>query len=189
MSWLGGIMGVIFMFVSQVAWSQVTLLDLVDKQIDDTLYIDARAHIKLPEKVVRAIQHEIPIRFVTEIELTRRDQIFIFPYNSQQTHIRYTTELSYSHFERRYKLHNLRNQNIRYFSHLAPALDTLSELQNFPITSLNQLHSGLHYKLKLQFRLNYWALPAPMLTQALFDSDWRFKSEWFELPIQAGRRR
>lgn len=179
----------LLMFACQTAWSQVTLLELVDKQLNDTLYLDARAHIDLPQKVVSAIQHEIPIQFVTEIELTRRDQIFIFPYNSLQRHIRYSTELSYSHFERRYKLHNLRNQNVRYFNQLEPALTTLSELQNFPITSLNQLHSGLRYRLKLQFRLNYWALPAPMLTQALFDPDWRFKSEWFELPIQAGRRR
>lgn len=189
MRYLGGIMSILFMFASQATWSQVTLLDLVDKPIDDTLYIDARVHIELPEKVIRAIHHEIPVQFVTEIELTRRDQIFIVPYNSLQTHIRYTTVLSYSHFDQRYKLHNLRNQNIRYFGHLTPALTTLSELQNFPITSLNQLHSGLHYKLKLQYRLDYLALPAPMLTQALFDSDWRFKSEWFELPIQAGRRR
>lgn len=189
MRYLGGLIGMLFMLAAQPAWSQVSLMELVDKQVENTLYMDAKAHIKLPEKVLRAIHHEIPIRFITQIELTRRDQIFIFPYNSQQTHIEYTTELSYSHYERRYKLHNLRNQNILYFSQLEPALVTLGEIQNFPITSLNQLHSGLRYKLKLRFRLDYWALPAPMLTQALLDSDWRFRSAWFALDVQAGRRR
>ncbi|MBE0493069.1 MAG: DUF4390 domain-containing protein [Thiomicrospira sp.] len=182
-------MSILFMLAAQPAWSQITLLELVDKQFESTLYMDAKAHIQLSEKVVEAIQHEIPIQFITQIELTRRDQIFIFPYNSQQTRIDYTTELSYSHYDRRYKLHNLRNQNILYFSQLEPALATLGEIQNFPITSLNQLHSGLRYKLKLRFRLNYWSLPAPMFTQALLDADWRFKSEWFELDVQTGRRR
>lgn len=163
----------------------VQLVQMADYHHDQQLFLDVRAQIELPDKLVEAVQHEIPLHFITQIELTRRDQILIFPYTRTQTQIRYTTELSYSLFYRRYTLHNMRNGNIEHFNSLEQAMTTLGRLNGFHIAELSQLHPGANYTIRLRFRLAYWQLPAPMVTQAFLDQDWRLTSPWFKLPIHS----
>lgn len=171
------------------SWSHVRMLQITDYHQDQQLLFDAQLELQLTPRIIDAIQHEIPLQFVTHIKLNRRDQFFIFPYNTELVGINYVTELRYSRFYHRYTLHNLRNGNVEHFNHLNDALKTLGTLAGFRLTNLNQMHSGLRYHIRLKFELSYWTLPAPLLTQALIHPDWRFSSPWFELPVQTGRRR
>lgn len=175
--------------VSVSGWSSIKLVQISDQHLDQQLLIDAQVEIQLPPRIIDALQHEIPLQFITRIKLNRRDQFFIFPYNSELVGIDYVTELRYSRFYQRYTLHNLRNGNVQHFIHYKDALKTLGTLADFPLTNLNQMHSGLRYHIRLKLELSYWTLPAPLLTQALIHKEWRLSSPWFELPIQTGRRR
>lgn len=170
--------------LSQSVQAEVTLLDLADYQSEQQLFIDAQARIELPEPIVQAIQHEIPLRFITEVALVREDSILFIPFMREQVRIDYTTQISYSRFYQRYTLHNLRNHNRQQVSTLAQALDLLGTLNGFQLASLAQLHPGARYHVRLRFRLEYWTLPAPMLTQALFDRGWRLSSQWFDLVLE-----
>jgi hypothetical protein len=170
--------------ISQSVQAEVTLLHLADYQSEQQLFIDAQARIDLPEPIVQAIQHEIALRFITEVALVREDNIVFIPFVREQVRIDYTTQISYSRFYQRYTLHNLRNHNRQQVSTLAQALDLLGTLNGFQLASLAQLHPGARYHIRLRFRLEYWTLPAPMLTQALFDSRWRLSSPWFDLALE-----
>lgn len=176
-------------FTSLASWSQVSLLKINDYHQDQQLLFDAQLELQLPPRVLDALQHEIPLQFITHIKLNRRDQFFILPYNSELVDIQYVTELRYSRFFQRYSLHNLRNGNIEHFSQLHDALKTLGTLTGFSLANLNQMHSGLHYHIRLKLELSYWTLPAPLFTHALIHPEWRLASAWFELPVQSGYRR
>lgn len=165
----------------------IELLHMADYHADQQLFIDAQARFNLPDPLVQAILHEIPLRFITQVELARQDYLVFFPFKREQVRIDYVTQISYSRFYQRYTLHNLRNNNRQHFSSLAQALDTLGTLNGFHLAGLAQLHPGAQYHIRLRFKLEYWTLPAPMLTQALLDARWRFSSPWFDLPIEMSR--
>lgn len=169
---------------SHQAWSSVTLLEMNNYRLDRNLTLDARAHIELPAKLIDALEHEIPLHLTTQVELIRYDQFLIFPYTTRQVSFEYTTILSYSRFDQRYRLHNLRNDNQSEFLTLEAALDTFGSLIGFSIINVVELFPGVRYKIRLRFFLNRWALPASLFTNTLLDSSWHFKSAWFNLPLQ-----
>jgi hypothetical protein len=178
-----------FWLISHQAWSSVTLLELVDYRLDQNLILDARTQIELPDDVIKALEHEIPIHLITQLELIRHDQFFVFPFTTRQVTHQYTTVLSYSRFDRHYQLHNLRNDNRSNFRTLESALDTFGSLIGFRVANLSELYPGVRYHIRLRFRLDPWALPAPLYTETLLNRQWHFKSAWFSLPIQTGRRK
>jgi hypothetical protein len=170
--------------LGQSVQAAIELLHLADYQSQQQLLIDAQARIELPEAIVQAIEHEIPLRFITEVALVREHNLLLLPFMHEQVRIDYTTQISYSRFYQRYTLHNLRNHNRQQVASLAQALDLLGTLNGFQLASLAQLHPGARYHIRLRFRLEYWTLPAPMLTQALLDARWRLSSRWFDLALE-----
>lgn len=161
----------------------ITLIKVVDYRQQMQLKIDSLSRFKLGEAQIEAINHGISLKFKTEILLTESSSFLGFPYQRTRKHIRYHTELTSYGLNRQYVLFNNRNDKRQRFSSIDRALDTMGTLEDFEIADLKELHPTQKYRLKVRIYLDYWALPAPMLLDALFDPTWRLDSGWFEVNL------
>ncbi|WFE69321.1 DUF4390 domain-containing protein [Thiomicrospira sp. R3] len=182
-------LGFMLLLMPYQAWSTSEHPSLSHSIVGQQLVMHGQIEVALPEEVRQAIEHEIPIRFKTHIQLNQRNQFLFFRTRSQVLDITYSTELSYSHFYKRYTLHNLRNQNRLHFLSLEDALHTLGRFEDFSLVDVNHLHAGLHYTLQVKIDLDWLKLPAPLISHALFNQSWFYSTGWLEQKILFGTGR
>ncbi|MGM0540909.1 MAG: DUF4390 domain-containing protein [Pseudomonadota bacterium] len=151
---------------------------------DQKLFLDSQSLFNLPEAIVNAINHEIPLTFKTEIRLSEKTRRLGFEYERTRVAIEYQTRLYVEGVNQRYFLYNTRNLKEQSFTTLESALLTLGTLQSFPVINLSELHPKQHYTLKIRISLDHWQLPAPLLIESLFKEHWQLDSGWYELSIQ-----
>ncbi len=166
------------------ASDEIMIMRVSDYQQDQKLLLDSESRFKLPETIITAINHEIPLTFKTEIRLIEKNRRLGFDYDRTRMSIEYQTRLYVEGVNQRYFLYNSRNLKTQSFTTLNSALLTLGTLQNFPIIKLSELHPKQHYTLKMRISLDYWQLPAPLLLESLFKSQWQLNSGWYEVDIQ-----
>lgn len=162
----------------------ITIESLEHFQKDGQLFIDSHILFALPEKVITAIDHEIPISFKTEILLNEQQTFLSIDFDRNRQAIIYHTRLYAYGVNRLYLLHNSRNDKRQAFPTISSALQTLGTLQAFPIIELAELHPEQSYNLKMRISLDRWALPSPLLIDSLVDDEWQITSDWFEIKIQ-----
>lgn len=179
-----GIVSIITLMTTAQASDEIMIIRVSDYQQDQKLLFDSQSRFKLPEAVVSAINHEIPLTFKTEIRLSENSQYLGFSYERTRASFEYQTRLYVEGVNRRYFLYNSRNLKEQSFASLESALLTLGTLQSFPIINLSELHPKQHYTLKIRISLDHWQLPAPLLMEALFKSHWKLNSGWYEVSIQ-----
>lgn len=164
--------------------NEITILKVRDYQKNKQLLIDSESRFNLPQAVIDAVHHEIPLSFITRIELTEATKTLGFKYERTRNVIEYRTDLYAYGVNRLYALYNHRNQKAQSFTTLEEALQTLATLQAFPIASLSELHPEQRYTLRMKISLDYWKLPAPLILEALTTSTWQLESQWFETSLQ-----
>lgn len=166
------------------ASDEIQIISASDYQQDQKLFLNSQSIFNLPEAVISAINHEIPLTFKTEIRLSENSQRFGFNYKRTRVAIEYQTRLYVEGVNRRYFLYNSRNLKEQSFASLESALLTLGTLQSFPVIKLSELHPKQLYTLKIRISLDRWQLPAPLLIESLFKEHWQLDSDWYELSIQ-----
>ena len=170
---------------SQATENSITIVQVRDYQQDKQLLIDSESRFNLPETVIEAIHHEIPLSFRIQIELTESSQILGIKYQRNRNIIHYNTDIYAYGVNRLYALYNNRNKNAKTFKSIEDALTTLATLQAFPIASLSELHPKQMYTLRMRISLDFWKLPAPLILEALLSpSVWQLDSGWFETSLQ-----
>jgi len=176
---------ILLLLVSQQTKAAVISIDKVaDYHQDKQLMIDSESSFQLPEHVIKAVHHEVPLHFQIEIELSEASSLFGFKYQRIRNRIDFHTELKASGVNRLYSLHNTRNQKTQSFKSLDEALKTLSTLHAFPIASLSELHPKQSYTLRMRIRLDIIKLPAPLMIEAIFTDRWQLDSQWYETTLQ-----
>ncbi len=166
------------------ASNEIMIMHVSDYQQDQMLLLDSESRFKLPAAVITAINHEIPLTFKTEIRLIEKNQRLGIDYDRTRVSIEYQTRLYIEGVNQRYFLYNSRNLKTQSFITLESALLTLGTLQSFPIIKLSELHPKKHYTLEMRISLDHWQLPAPLLMESLFKSQWQLSSGWYEVDIQ-----
>lgn len=165
------------------ARSAIHIHKVVDYQKNKQLLIDSESSFQLPENIIQAIDHEVPLSFKIEIELLEKSKIMGYEYDRQRRHILFHNQLYSSGVNRLYALFNTRNKKVQTFTQLDEALRTLATLNEFPVASLSELHPGQRYTLRMRINLDLWKLPAPLLLEALFTNKWILDSQWYETSI------
>ncbi|HHT00473.1 MAG TPA: DUF4390 domain-containing protein [Thiomicrospira sp.] len=170
---------------SHAGWAnnEIVILNVSDYQKDKQLLLDSESVFNLPDEVIEAIHHEVPLSFKTQIELTEASSILGFEYQRTRSLIEYRTVLYAYGVNRVYSLYNNRNQKTQTFKTLEEALKTLATLKAFPIANLLELHSKQRYTLRMRISLDYWNLPAPLILRALFTPYWQLDSQWLETTL------
>lgn len=158
---------------------------LNDYQSDQQLLLDSSIRFSLPDEILKAVQHEIPLTFETEIELNEVHPMLGIEIERNRVHIRYQTQLRYIGFNRRYIISNRRNNQVQAFENLKDALQTLGTLSNFKLTDLADLHPDTTYIINMRVRLNKWELPTPLIIDSLFRQNWHLDSGWRSIEIQS----
>ncbi len=166
------------------AQKAISIDKIIDYQQDKQLMIDSASSFNLPEHVIEAIHHEIPLNFKIQIELLEKSKLLGFDYHRVRNQIEFHTELHSAGVNRLYALYNSRNHKAQTFQRLEEALQTLATLQAFPIASLSELHPEQSYTLRMRIKLDYWKLPAPLLIDAIFTDNWLLDSQWYETTLQ-----
>jgi len=151
---------------------------------DQKLMLSAEIDFKLPEQVVSAIHHDIPILFKTEMVLLEEKSFLGIPFKRVRKSIEYRTELYAYGVSRYYVLYNHRNHKRQTFQTLEDALQTLGTLQALPVMSLTELHPEQVYLFKIRISLDKWRLPPPLLIDALFEPYWQLDSGWQTLKLR-----
>jgi hypothetical protein len=169
--------------IDTISQPSITLIKVVDYRDNQQLKIDSLSRFKLGEAQIEAINHGISLKFRTEILLTESSSLLGFPYQRTRKHFRYHTELTSFGLNRQYLLFNNRNDKRQHFSSIDRALETMGTLDDFEIANLKELHPTQKYRLRVRIYLDYWALPSPMLLDALLDDSWRLDSGWFEVNL------
>jgi len=167
-----------------LAEHEIEILKVRDYQQNKQLLIDSESSFNLPQEVIDAVHHEIPLSFNTRIELTERKSLFGFKYERSRNIIEYRTDLYAYGVNRLYALYNHRNKKTQTFTTIDEALQTLATLQAFPVASLSELHPEQRYTLRMRISLDFWKLPTPLILEALTTSTWRLESQWFETSLQ-----
>lgn len=164
---------------------KVTVYYLNDYQEDQQLKIDAQIGFQLTEQIEQALQNEITLTFITELELNEQYDLFGFNATRNRVNIRYETLLRYFSYNKTYLLINQRNKKVQSFSNLKDALRTMGTLDNFKVTDLANLHPTTLYKVQLRMRFNSWALPTPLIINTLFSHGWHLDSGWHKIEIHS----
>lgn len=168
-----------------VAQADIQVRYLNDYQIDQQLVLDARVDFKLDPMITEAVNHEIPLNFITEIELNESTSLMGFNLSRNRVTIVYESQLNYFGFNQIYVITNKRNQKVQSFSSLSEALRTMGTLSNFNLANLSDLHPDTLYTIKIRVSLNQWKLPTPLILDALWNSAWQLDSGWHQIQIQS----
>jgi hypothetical protein len=158
--------------------------DLKELIQDQKLVLSAEINFELPEQVVSAIHHDIPILFKTEMILLEEKSFFGISFKRVRKSIEYHTELYAYGVSRYYILYNHRNHKRQTFQTLEEALQTLGTLQALSVMSLTELHPEQTYLFKIRISLDKWRLPPPLLIDALFEPYWQLDSDWQTLKLR-----
>ncbi len=153
------------------------------------LALNAVVEFSLPEPVISAIEHDIPILFKTEIVLFEKRHVWGIPVTDTHKKIEYYTELYAYGVNRYYVLYNHRNHKRQTFQTLKAALQTLGTLLALPVAQQAELHPDRHYFFKIRIFLDRWKLPPPLFIDALLKPYWHLDSGWHEIPIQRPKSR
>ncbi len=166
------------------AHAGITINKVVDYHENKQLMIDSESSFDLPDNIIEAIYHEVPLSFKITIELTERSSVLGFKYQRMRKKIEFHTQLYASGVNRLYSLYNSRNHKSQTFKTLEEALQTLATLRAFPVLSLAELHPEQRYTLRMRIQLDKWKLPTPLLIEAIFTDNWLLDSQWYEEQLQ-----
>jgi hypothetical protein len=182
---LTGLLMALLSLFSAPAWAlnEIVTLELQYKIQDNRLVMNSQTQMTLPESLIDALHHEIPLTFTTEIQLLQHTSLLGIAFNRHQKTIRYQTQLYATGFNRRYVLYNSRNKKVQSFNTLKSALEAFGTLQDFMLVELKTLNMTRPHTLKMRIGLNRWQLPAPLILNTLFEPDWQISSGWFSVPI------
>ena len=143
------------------------------------LYFNAQTRIQLPERVKQALLHEIPLTFVIQIEVRQPKSLLGLDLSETLYQLQFKTTLQYYNFNQTFILMNQRNKKVKLFNQLDPALETLGTFEKFSIMPITPPLKP-NTQLRLRIYLERWQLPAPLLLETLYNSDWQLNSDWVE---------
>ena len=92
--------------------------------------------------------------------------------------------LLYHALSEKYIVHNLNSGAQQNFVSLNAALNSLSNIRDFPLIDKNLLDEGDNYYGRLRTYLDIESLPAPMRPIAYISSQWQLESDWFSWPLK-----
>lgn len=149
--------------------------------IDDVLYLNASATIRLSEPMIDALHEGVPLDFRLRIEIIRQRDFW-----ADDTFVtlgqRY--RLKYQALTQQYLIINPNSGSQHSIPSLEAALSVLGAVVRLPILDANLLDPHARYTGRILFKLDDDALPVPLRLRSYVTTEWRMKSEWFTWSIQ-----
>ncbi len=168
--------------LSQAATAQAFSIHQADTRLANDVYLlNAQAKLNLSKESLEALENGVPLTISLETEVLRQRKL-LWPKRIARINTRY--QLKFHALSQQYLLKNLSTGVTTGFRLLVDALETLGNLQDFPLIDRTLLKASQHYFGRLRLRLDIAALPAPLRLVAYLSPTWRMKSAWYQWPLQ-----
>ncbi len=149
--------------------------------IDDVLYLNASATIRLSEPMIDALHEGVPLDFRLRIEIIRQRDFWA---DDTFATLGQRYRLEYQALTQQYLIINPNSGSRHSIPTLEAALSVLGTVVRLPILDANLLDPDARYIGRILFKLDDDALPVPLRLRSYVTTDWRMKSEWFTWSIQ-----
>ena len=147
-------------------------------QENGALKINISHLTELSDAQTEAINSELMMYFMTEVEVAFINNAFGIDWFSTVEELSYYTQLYAFGINREYLLYNNRNKKFRTFKNLDEAVTTLTTLNGLTVAELSHLPPSPAYRVRVRQYLDIWRLPAALLLEVLSNPEWDINKEW-----------
>jgi len=144
------------------------------KQDADWYQIKADIDYHLSPIAIEAIQSSITLTWCLNIKLEQINALW----NDTLIKHKYCYQVSYHALLDSYSVHNVQTQKTKYFTSLATALDSMSQIRNLKLIVISALDKNALYTVATKLQFDRETLPLPLRPMAYLDSDWDLSSPW-----------
>ncbi len=130
---------------------------------------------------IEAIQSSITLTWCLNIKLEQINALW----NDTLINHKHCYQISYHALLDSYSVHNVQTQKTKYFTSLATALDSISQLRNLKLIEISALDKNALYLVATKLQFDRETLPLPLRPVAYLSSDWDLSSAWqlWKLPL------
>lgn len=157
--------------LSVLAESRIKETTVYEK--NNTFYVDVKSLIELPEPVKQAISSGLILFFEYDFEIKSKQWFKLRPIAK----LKKQYILSYHRMTGEYQIENPVTYQRTSFKSLQNAVQSMQELNQFPLLPANQLPEE-ESVLRTRFRLSAENLPAIVKLERLFNKRWKIDSDW-----------
>lgn len=143
--------------------------------------LNAKLDLTFSADALDALRSGVPLIVLINIEVLK-DRNWWFDKTIAKLEQGYL--LLYHALSEKYIIHNLNSGAQQNFVSLNAALNSLSNIEDFPLIDKNLLDEGDNYYVRLRTYLDIESLPAPMRPIAYISSQWQLESDWFSWPLK-----
>ena len=148
---------------------------------DNVFHLDANMDLKFSDDALEALRSGVPLIVLINIEV-EEDRSWWWDKTIAELEQGYL--LLYHALSEKYIIHNLNSGAQQNFIGLNTALNSLSNIHDFPLIDKNLLDQDDEYYVRLRTYLDIESLPAPMRPIAYISSQWQLESDWFTWPLK-----
>ena len=128
----------------------------------------------------KAIQSSIALTWCLKIKLEQTSRLWD---NTLIKH-KYCYKIRYHALLDSYSVHTPNNQKNKYFTSLATALDSMSQIRNLKLIEISALDKNALYTVATKLQFDRETLPLPLRPVAYLNSDWGLSSSWQRWKLQ-----
>ena len=148
---------------------------------DNVFQLSARMDLEFSDDALEALRSGVPLIVLINIEVEKNRGWW---WDKTIAELEQGYLLLYHALSEKYIIHNLNSGAQQNFISLNAALNSLSNIDNFPLIDKNLINQEDQYYVRLRTYLDIESLPAPMRPIAYISSQWQLESDWFEWPLK-----
>lgn len=170
-----------FLFPSQGHAEGFKILSAETELKNHVFHLNANLELRFSDDALEALRSGVPLIILLNIEV-EKDRNWWWDKTIAELEQGYL--LLYHALSEKYIVHNLNSGAQQNYTSLNAALDSLSNIRDFPLIDKNLLEKDNEYYIRLRTYLDIESLPAPMRPIAYISSQWQLESDWFLWPLK-----
>lgn len=141
------------------------------------LLLDIAEEYELSENMLEALEHGVPLTFVTRVNMQRRGS---WIWNKDLVQLEIHKKLRYHPLSSQYRVDSLYTDSRQMYATRAAALRALGEIRDLPLIEESLLEQGQNYLVDVQTQHDISALPLPLRPLAYVSPAWHLSSKVWE---------
>jgi len=148
---------------------------------DGWILLDLLEHYELSPTMIEALEHGVPLTFVTEVVLEPEEHFF---WQAPLARQRLRRTLRYHPLAESYEVHDSRGGTPRFFATREAALLALGDIKDWRIVAADRLQKKRFYRVTVESWHDIGALPLPLRPRAYLTPGWHLSSKVYEWRLQ-----
>ena len=147
----------------------------------NVIQLEANIELKFSDDALEALRSGVPLIILLNMEVLKDRNWW---WDKTIAELKQGYLLLYHALSEKYIIHNLNSGAQKNYISLNAALNSLSNIREFPLIDKNLLEEGDDYYARIRTYLDIESLPAPMRPIAYISSQWQLESDWFSWPLK-----